>query len=469
MTPGTGGFSLASMTTREDRINDQEPTTLRHVRIREIAAHENQTVLLKGWLYNKRSSKKLHFLQVRDGTGIIQAVVSKADLGEEVFAICEELGQESSILVSGKVVADPRSPIGFEIQVSRIEVVQNVEGYPITPKAHGDAFLMDHRHLWLRSRRQHAILRVRHTIIKAIRDYFDERGFVLVDSPIITPAACEGTTTLFETDYFGETAYLTQSGQLYQEAAAMAFGRSYCFGPTFRAEKSKTRRHLNEFWMVEPEVAYMNLEETMELAEDFLCTIVARTLETHREELEGVLERDLTCLNQVNKPFPRVHYDQAIEMIAKIREQKEDAKEKALLELEWGSDFGSPHETELTRQFDRPIIVHRFPAAVKAFYMKKDEDSLRHALAMDVLAPEGYGEIIGGGQREDDLAVLEKAISSHGLPRESFEWFLDLRRYGSVPHAGFGLGIERTVAWICGLHHVRETIPFARTLDRLRP
>ncbi|MFW5879036.1 MAG: asparagine--tRNA ligase, partial [Myxococcota bacterium] len=426
-------------------------------------------VLLKGWLYNKRSSKKLHFLQVRDGTGIIQAVVSKADVGEELFEICDALGQESSVLVTGKVVADPRSPIGFELQVGNVEVVQNVEGYPITPKAHGDAFLMDHRHLWLRSRRQHAILRVRHTIIKAVRDYFDNNGFVLVDSPIITPAACEGTTTLFETDYFGEKAYLTQSGQLYQEAAAMAFGRSYCFGPTFRAEKSKTRRHLNEFWMVEPEVAYMDLDGAMELAEDFLCAVVSRVLEVHRKELEGVLQRDLTHLERVQKPFPRVHYDAAVEQIIAIRDETDDPETKALLDLEWGSDFGSPHETELTRRYDRPIIVHRFPAEVKAFYMKKDPASPRHALAMDVLAPEGYGEVIGGGQREDDLGVLEKSIAHHQLPRESFEWFLDLRRYGTVPHAGFGLGIERTVAWICGLHHVRETIPFARTLDRLRP
>jgi asparaginyl-tRNA synthetase len=443
--------------------------TTPHAYIREIAGHEGKEVTLKGWLYNKRSSKKLHFLQVRDGTGIIQAIVSKADTGEALFETCDVLGQESAIVVTGKVVADPRSPVGFELHVSNVEVLQNVAGYPITPKAHGDAFLMDHRHLWLRSRRQHAILRIRHTIIRAIRDYFDDNGFVLVDSPIFTPAACEGTTTLFETDYFGEKAYLTQSGQLYQEAAAMAFGKAYCFGPTFRAEKSKTRRHLNEFWMVEPEVAYMDLDGDMDLAEDFLCQVVARVLETHRGELEGILERDLTFLENVRKPFPRIHYDDAVAQIAKIREETEDPEQKQLLELEWGSDFGSPHETELTRRYDRPIFVHRFPAQVKAFYMKKDPASPKHALAMDVLAPEGYGEIVGGGQREDDLEILEKAIAAHELPRESFEWFLDLRRYGTVPHAGFGLGIERTVAWICGLHHVRETIPFARTLDRLRP
>ncbi len=440
-----------------------------HVLIRDVEKHEGAIVLLKGWLYNKRSSKKLHFLQIRDGTGIIQAVVSRSDVGDELFALCETLGQEASLMVTGKVVSDPRSPVGFELQVTGVEILQNVEGYPITPKAHGDAFLMDHRHLWLRSRRQHTILRVRHSITKAIRDYFDENGFVLVGSPILTPAACEGTTTLFETDYFGETAYLTQSGQLYQEAAAMAFGRTYCFGPTFRAEKSKTRRHLNEFWMVEPEVAYMDLAGDMDLAEDFLCEVVARVLEKHHKDLTDILERDISSLERVKKPFPRVHYDEAISQLAVIREETEDPEMKSLLDIEWGSDFGSPHETELTRRYDRPVIVHRFPAQVKAFYMKKDPNSPRHAMAMDVLAPEGYGEIIGGGQREDDLETLEKAVEAHGLPRDAFEWFLDLRRFGTVPHAGFGLGIERTVAWICGLHHVRETIPFARTLDRLKP
>lgn len=440
-----------------------------HVYIQDIAKYEGAEAVLKGWLYNKRSSKKLHFLQVRDGTGIIQAVVSLADVGEEIFERAAALGQESSLAVTGKVVRDERSPIGYEMHVTDLEVVQNVEGYPITPKAHGDAFLMDHRHLWVRSRRQHAILRIRATLVRAIREYFDDRGFILFDSPILTPAAVEGTTTLFEVPYFDEKAYLTQSGQLYQEVGAMAFGKTYCFGPTFRAEKSKTRRHLQEFWMVEPEVAYMDLEGDMALAEDFLVEIVGRVLEKHRQELVDVLERDVSVLENVQKPFPRVHYDEAIEILGKLRDEATDPEQKRLLDLEWGSDFGAPHETELTQRYDRPIIVHRFPAAVKAFYMKKDPDSPKHALAMDVLAPEGYGEIVGGGQREDDLAKLEAMIAEHQLPPDAFDWYVDLRRYGSVPHAGFGLGLERTVAWICGLHHVRETIPFARTLDRMKP
>ncbi len=440
-----------------------------HAYIEDIGRHEDETVTLKGWLYNKRSSKKLHFLQVRDGTGIIQAVVSLKDTGEDLFAAAGGLGQESAIEVTGKVAADTRSPLGFELHVTGLEVVHNVEGYPITPKEHGDAFLMDHRHLWVRSRRQHVILRVRATLAKAIRDYFDDRGFILFDSPILTPAACEGTTTLFEVPYFESTAYLTQSGQLYQEAGALAFGKTYCFGPTFRAEKSKTRRHLQEFWMVEPEVAYMDLEGDMNLAEDFLVTIVGRVLEKHGAEIRDVLGRDTTALERVQKPFPRIHYDQAIEEIRAIQAETEDPELKAQLEIEWGMDFGAPHETELTKRYDRPIVVHHFPSAIKAFYMKKDPASPKHALAMDVLAPEGYGEVIGGGQREDDLAKVEAGIAAHDLPREAFEWYLDLRRYGSVPHAGFGLGLERTVAWICGLHHVRETIPFARTLDWLKP
>ncbi|RMG15005.1 MAG: asparagine--tRNA ligase [Deltaproteobacteria bacterium] len=440
-----------------------------HVYVSEIGAHEGETVTLRGWLYNKRSSKKLHFLQLRDGTGIVQAIVSKADVGDPLFETAGGLHQEASIVVTGKVVADPRSPIGYEVHVSGIEVLQNTEGYPITPKPHGDAFLLDHRHLWVRSRKQHLILRVRATLARAIRDYFDSRGFVLFDSPILTPAACEGTTTLFEVPYFDRTAYLTQSGQLYQEAGALAFGKTYCFGPTFRAEKSKTRRHLQEFWMVEPEVAYMDLEGDMDLAEDFLVEIVGRVLEVHGKELESILERDLKPLEAVQKPFPRVHYDEAIETLGRIRAETEDPELKAQLQIEWGSDFGAPHETELTRRFDRPIIVHRFPAQVKAFYMKKDPQSPKHALAMDVLAPEGYGEIIGGGQREDDYDTLVAAIDAHGLPREAFEWYLDLRRWGSVPHAGFGLGLERTVTWICGIRHLRETIPFPRTLDRLTP
>jgi len=439
------------------------------VRIADIGNHLGTEVRLKGWLYNKRGSKKLQFLQIRDGSGIIQGIVSLADNGAAMFDLADKLTQETSIVVDGKVVEDTRSPLGFELHVTRLELVAPSVDYPITKKAHGDAFLMDNRHLWLRSRRQHTVLRVRHTIIKAIRDYFDTNGFTLVDSPILTPSACEGTSTLFATPYFDRTAYLTQSGQLYQEAAAMAFGKSYCFGPTFRAEKSKTRRHLTEFWMVEPEVAYMDLEGDMDLAEDFRVSVVSRALEVHEKELESVLERDLTVLKNVQKPFPRLSYDRALEEIAAIREASADPELKEQLAIDWGMDFGSPHETELTKRYDRPLMVHGYPAAVKAFYMKHDPERPEVSRSVDVLAPEGYGEIIGGGQREDDIAVVEAAIEKHQLPRADYEWFLDLRRYGSVPHAGFGLGVERTVAWVCGLHHLRETIPFARTLDRLGP
>jgi len=439
------------------------------VRIADIGGHLGTEVRIQGWLYNKRGSKKLQFLQIRDGSGIIQGIVSLADNGEEMFALADKLTQESSIVVDGKVVEDTRSPLGFELHVTNLELVAPSVDYPITKKAHGDAFLMDHRHLWLRSRRQHVILRVRHTIIKAIRDYFDNNGFTLVDSPILTPSACEGTSTLFATPYFDSTAYLTQSGQLYQEAAAMAFGKSYCFGPTFRAEKSKTRRHLTEFWMVEPEVAYMDLEGDMDLAEDFLVSVISRVLEVHEKELESVLERDLTALKNVQKPFPRLSYDKALEELAEIRAKTTDPELKELLAIDWGMDFGSPHETELTKRYDKPLMVHGYPAAVKAFYMKHDPERPEVSRSVDVLAPEGYGEIIGGGQREEDVAVVEAGIEKHQLPRADYEWFLDLRRYGSVPHAGFGLGVERTVAWVCGLHHVRETIPFARTIDRLGP
>ena len=438
-------------------------------RIADIAEHVGQTVHLQGWLYNKRSAKKLHFLQVRDGSGVIQAVVSVDDVGDDVFARAGELAQESAIRVEGVVQKDPRSPLGYELHVRGVELVSKALDYPITKKEHGDAFLMDHRHLWLRSLRQHTILRIRHTLIRAIRDYFDTHGFVLVDSPILTPNACEGTTTLFATPYFEQTAFLTQSGQLYLEAAAMAFGRAYCFGPTFRAEKSKTRRHLTEFWMVEPEVAYLELEGLMDLAEDFLVSIVGRVLETHGQELASRLERDLKPLERVQKPFVRLAYDAAVEQILRLRDRATDPEAKAQLAIEWGDDFGSPHETELTKQYDRPIMVHGYPAEVKAFYMKRDPHNPKVARSVDVLAPEGYGEIIGGGQREDDLATLEAGITKHGLSHAAFSWYLDLRRYGSVPHAGFGLGVERTLAWICGLHHVRETIPFPRLMDRLSP
>ena len=427
------------------------------IRIQDIANHAGKTVCLQGWLYNKRSSGKLHFLQVRDGSGTIQCVVFKGDVDEALFESAGRLTQESSIRVTGEVRKDERSPLGFEIGAKAIEVVQEAEPYPITPKEHGTAFLMDHRHLWLRSSRQHTILRIRSSIISACREYYDTNGFVLIDAPIFTPNACEGTTTLFATDYFGEQAYLTQSGQLYAEAAAMAFGKVYCFGPTFRAEKSKTRRHLTEFWMIEPEVAYMDLDGDMDLAEDFIAFVVQRILEKHRDDLIS-LERNVTALERVQKPFPRVSYTEAIAML----------KEKGV-DHAWGSDFGGDEETVLAESFDRPVIVHRYPAECKAFYMKADPLDPKVALCMDVLAPEGYGEIVGGGQREDDLEELRRKIAEHGLAEEPFSWYLDLRRYGSVPHAGFGLGIERTVSWICGLHHVRETIPFPRMLQRLTP
>jgi len=429
------------------------------VTISNIAAHENQEVELRGWLYNKRSSGKLHFLQVRDGSGVIQAVVFKNDVPPEQFARADHLGQETAVIVRGLVKKDARSPIGFELSVKDLEVVSEAKDYPITPKEHGVAYLMEHRHLWLRSARQNVILRVRATVEKAIRDFFDGDGFTLVDAPIFTPAACEGTSTLFTVPYFDlGNAYLTQSGQLYMEAAAAALGKVYCFGPTFRAEKSKTRRHLTEFWMVEPEVAYMTLEEDMVLAEGLVSFIVARVLEKHEKELVSVLERDVSKLKAVQAPFPRITYEEAIE---RLKAAGHTAK--------FGDDFGGDEETVLANQFDRPVIVHRYPVELKAFYFKHDARDPRLALGMDVLAPEGYGEIIGGGQREDDLETLEKRIVEHHLPREAFSWYLDLRRYGTVPHAGFGLGVERTVAWVCGLHHVRETIPFARMMERITP
>jgi asparaginyl-tRNA synthetase len=444
------------------------------VLIQDLGKHVGEKVTLRGWLYNKRGSGKLHFLEVRDGTGLTQCVMAKADVGEEAFAAADKVTQETSIEVTGEVKAHPKRAGVFELVASALRVVAATAGeYPISPKEHGTDFLMDHRHLWLRSKRQHAILRVRHTIIQAIRDFFDDRGFTLVDAPIFTPNACEGTSTLFETDYHGDKAYLTQSGQLYMESAAAAFGRAYCFGPTFRAEKSKTRRHLAEFWMVEPEVAFMDLAGDMDLAEDFLCFLVQRVLEKRRPELE-TLERDVTKLEAVKKPFPRIHYNEAVAIIDRGRAKKraegatnEDGS--PIADFPWGDDFGAEDETMVSNEFDRPVMVHRYPAQVKAFYMKRDSTDARLSLSVDVLAPEGYGEIIGGGQREDDLAVLEAAIEAHKLPKSAFEWYLDLRRYGSFPHAGFGLGVERSVAWMCGLNHVRETIPFARMLNRLSP
>ncbi len=425
--------------------------------VETISRFVGEKVTLEGWAYNKRSSGKIVFLQLRDGTGIIQCVIVKKVVGEEAFGAAADAGQESSIRVEGAVQADPRSPIGYEIQVTGFELLGPASNYPISPKEHGVEFLMDHRHLWLRSRRQHAILRIRAEVVAAIRDYFNNSGFVLIDAPILTPSACEGTTTLFKTDYFGDEAFLTQSGQLYNEAGAMAFGKVYCFGPTFRAEKSKTRRHLLEFWMVEPEVAYMDLDGDMDLAEDFVCYVVQRVLKERAKELE-VIERDVANLEKVKKPFPRISYDEAMKII----------NEKGA-DVAWGDDFGGDEETVIGSAHDRPVMIHRYPSDIKAFYMKSDPENPKLALCVDMIAPEGYGEIIGGGQREDNLEELEKKIEKHGLPRKSFEWYLDLRRYGSVPHAGFGLGLERTVAWICGLHHVRETIPFPRLLNRLSP
>ncbi len=431
--------------------------------IDQLAGKIGETVTLKGWLYNSRSSGKLVFLQLRDGTGTVQCVVFKGN-DEALFDVAKGVGQESSIIVTGTVKEDSRSAIGVELDVTGLEVLQNVHDYPITPKEHGTEFLMDHRHLWIRSKKQHAVLKIRHTIIKAVRDYFDGNGFTLADTPIFTPAACEGTTTLFEVDYFGDDkAYLTQSGQLYNEATAAAFGKSYAFGPTFRAEKSKTRRHLTEFWMVEPEVAYAGYEDMMDLGEGLILFIVDRVLNDRKLEL-AALERDTTVLEAIKGPFPRLHYDDAVKLL-----QEGHAKGELENNFEWGGDFGAPDETYLSKQFGLPVFVHHFPTAIKGFYFEVDKDRPECALGIDLLAPEGYGEIIGGGERATSLEYLESQLKHHGLPQEIFEWYLDLRRFGSVPHAGFGMGIERTVAWMSGIEHVRETIPFPRMLYRLRP
>jgi len=428
------------------------------VYIEDIAAHEGQTVTIRGWLANRRSSGKIHFLQIRDGSGFIQAVMSKAAVGDEAFATADHLSQESSVVLEGSVRADKRAPSGFELEVQKLEVVSAAHDYPITPKEHGVDFLMDRRHLWIRSARQHAVLRIRHEVIDAVRDYFNSRGFILADTPIFTPSACEGTTTLFPVPYFDDnTAYLTQSGQLYNEANAMALGRVYCFGPTFRAEKSKTRRHLTEFWMVEPEVAYATLDDVIALAEGLVVDVVSRVLDRRARELK-VLERDTASLERVKGPFPRITYDDAAKAL----------KEKGL-PFEWGGDFGSPDETAISEMFDRPVAVTGYPSAVKAFYFKPQPGRPEVSLSVDVLAPEGYGEIIGGGQRLDDIALLEQRIAEHNLPKEAYEWYLDLRRFGSVPHGGFGMGIERVVSWICGLDHLREAIPYPRMLHRLTP
>jgi asparaginyl-tRNA synthetase len=436
---------------------------MNQIYIDQLKDHIGEEVTLKGWLYNSRSSGKLVFLQLRDGTGIVQCVVFKGN-NEEVFEKAKSLGQESAIIVHGSVKEDTRSAIGVEIDVKDVVVLQNVHDYPITPKEHGTEFLMDNRHLWIRSKKQHAVLRIRHTVIKATRDYFDNQGFILADTPIFTPAACEGTTTLFEVDYFGDDkAYLTQSGQLYNEATATAFGKSYAFGPTFRAEKSKTRRHLTEFWMLEPEVAYAGYEDMMDLGEGLILKIVERVLNDRQEELK-TLERDVTKLEAITSPFPRLHYDECVKML-----QEGHAKGELENNFEWGGDFGSPDETYLSNQFGKPIWVHHFPTAIKGFYFEVDKARPETALGIDLLAPEGYGEVIGGGERAASLEYLESQLKHHNLSQEVFEWYLDLRRYGSVPHAGFGMGIERCTAWMAGIEHVRETIPFPRMLYRLKP
>jgi asparaginyl-tRNA synthetase len=431
------------------------------ITISQAAQHVGESVELAGWLYNLRSSGKICFPQLRDGTGIMQCVAVKAQLSEELFDTLKKLTQESAVMIRGKLRAEPRAPGGFEMDVEDATVVQRVpeeRPYPISLKEHGPDFLLDHRHLWIRSRKQHAILRIRHEVVKAVRDYFDSHGFTLCDTPIFTPAACEGTTTLFEVDYFeDEKVYLTQSGQLYNEATAMAFGKVYTFGPTFRAEKSKTRRHLTEFWMVEPEMAYATLDDVKRVAEEMLCFVVDRVLANRRAEL-AVLERDVAKLEAVKPPFPRISYDAAVKTL--------QAKGS---NIEWGGDFGGTDETLLSQDYDRPIMVDRYPSAIKAFYFEPDPQRPELALGVDVLAPEGYGEIIGGGQRIHDLDLLMRRIEEHKLPPEAFEWYLDLRRFGSVPHGGFGMGIERCVTWLCGIDHLRETIPFPRMLYRTRP
>ena len=431
---------------------------MQRILISGLSEYVGREITLKGWLFNKRSSGKIKFLILRDGTGYLQCVYFKGNVSDEVFETADRIGQESSIEVTGKVKAEPRAPGGFELDATDLKIISEAHDYPITPKEHGIEFLMDHRHLWLRSSKQIAILKIRHRIVKAIRDFFDGKGFTLMDPPILTPNAVEGTSTLFETEYFDlGKAYLTQSGQLYAEAGALALGAVYTFGPTFRAEKSKTRRHLTEFWMVEPEVAFADLNDDMDLAEEFLEYVVQTVLKEKAEELK-VLERDTTKLQNVRRPLPRISYDEAVEIL-----------KKGGVNFEYGNDFGGTDETVISENFDRPVMVHRYPSAVKAFYMKRDPENEKLALAVDVLAPEGYGEIIGGSQREDNLDVLLERIKEHNLPQEAFEWYLDLRRYGSVPHSGFGLGLERTVGWICGLDHVRETIPFPRMIYRNTP
>lgn len=430
---------------------------MKWVYIEDISNYKDQDVEIRGWVFNKRSSGKIRFLLVRDGTGIIQGTIFSPEKESLLFEKFEKLTQESSVIIRGHVREDKRAPGGFELNVKEIEILQVAKDFPITPKSHGIPFLMEHRHLWLRSQKQHAILQIRTELIRAIRDFFDGRGFRLMDTPILTPSACEGTTTLFETEYFDQKAYLSQSGQLYNEATAMAFGKVYCFGPTFRAEKSKTRRHLIEFWMVEPEVAFAALEDMIVLSEDLVLYLIERILEKRKKELEA-LDRDTRPLENVKKPFPRLKYDEAVEKL----------KEKGS-KMGWGDDFGAPEETLISELYERPVCITHFPAKIKAFYMQPDPERPDLVLGVDVLASEGYGEIIGGGQRIHNLRLLEEKIKEFKLPREAYEWFIDLRKYGSVPHAGFGLGIERTLAWICKIKHIRETIPFPRLLYRIYP
>ena len=430
---------------------------MKWIYIEDIAGYKDQDIEVRGWVYNKRSSGKVRFLLVRDGTGIIQATIFSAEKEHPLFRTFDSLTQESSVIVRGHVREDKRAPGGHELTIKEIEVLQVAQDYPITLKEHSTPFLMEHRHLWLRSQKQHAVLRVRAEVVKAIRDFFDGRGFRLMDTPILTPSACEGTTTLFETQYFDQKAYLSQSGQLYNEATAAAFGKVYCFGPTFRAEKSKTRRHLIEFWMVEPEVAFATLEDITELGEDLIVFIIERVLEKRKDDL-NILERNIDRLTIIRKPFPRLTYDEAVPKL----------KEKGSA-IEWGDDFGAPEETIISEIYPTPVCVTHFPAKIKAFYMQPDALRPELALGVDFLASEGYGEIIGGGQRIHDLALLERRIRENGLPREAYEWYIDLRKYGSFPHSGFGLGVERTVAWICGIKHIRETIPFPRLLYRIYP
>lgn len=441
------------------------------IRIENIADHIGETVTINGWVYASTRKGKLMFLRVRDGSGMTQAVAFRPEIGDELFEELKRAGQESSLTITGIVKENNRAPgvpKGYEVGIETAVVHQNVEDYPITPKDHGVEFLMENRHLWLRSSRQWAILRTRATIKRAIQSYLDEQGFVNIDTPIITPAAAEGTSTLFEIDYYGEPGYLAQTGQLYNEANIMAFGKVYCFGPTFRAEKSKTRRHLSEFWMVEPEMAYFDLDDLMDFEEQFVSYIVQTTLKERRNELE-ILERDLSVLEKMVPPFPRISYDEAIERLHAIREAETDPERKEMLAIEWGDDFGSPHETELTKQFEKPVFVYGYPTQVKAFYMEPWPDRPEVCKSVDLLAPEGYGEIIGGSERMSDPEKLLEAINKHELPPEAYDWYIQLRKFGSVPHSGFGLGLERTVAWICGIDHVRETGAFPRMLYHMRP